>query len=752
MNVDDIIKDFPKGLLNWYPFKIDGSILQITDKPDGLTDLLKTISSSVTVMTLKDAAVLNNASGKKLDYIVAVNMIERALDPEKLLDTIASGLVIGGRLLLGADNRLGIKYFCGDRDPFTDRSFDGIENYRKISKTNLARSGGRNYSRFELTQMLDNAGFQNRHFLSVFPNLSMPQIICSENFLPNEELGVRIFPRYHHPDSVFLEEQYLYTDLIKNKLFHQMANSFLIECTKSGPLNKIDYVTVSMDRGKEHAMATVIQGEEVIKKALYPQGLKKLENIMHNAELLENRGLNLVKGMLSENAYISKYVQGEIAVNYLRRLARTDANAFYEKLDLFVDEILKSSNEIEPKDEWKHISGPIFNEGYIDLVPFNSFYVNGEFIFFDQEFCEHGYPAKAIIYRSIEIIFMGNFEQESLVKKKHLWNKYGLKKDLEVWVRLIFEFSWVLKNKTELTKYIDNYQIEPTLLDANRQRINHTDAEYRALFLDFLNDVKNKELILFGSGKYALRFLIQFKNQYKIYCIVDNDPTKWGSKIEGISIRTPDILKDLSTNEYKIVICVKSYMAICNQLRDMNIKTYGIYDPNASFKRQLKDASTKKHVDKGVKKKKYKIGYVAGVFDLFHVGHLNLLKKAKEQCEHLIVGVVSDEGVITYKKTTPYIPFDERLEIVQSCKYVDQAVQIPFKFSTTSHAYQMYRFDCQFSGSDYENNSAWLAAKAFLQKNGSDLVFFSYTEKTSSSMLKKAIKQALGHSDIIEGS
>ena len=742
MNVDDIIKDFPKGLLNWYPFKTNSSILQIIDKPDSLTDLLKTISSSVTVMDLDGVAALNSASGKKFDYIVAVNMIERALDPATLLDIITSGLAGDGRLLLGADNRLGLKYFCGDRDPFTHRSFDGIENYRRINKPDLIRSGGRNYSRFELAQMLDKVGLQESHFLSVFPNLSMPQIICSENFLPNEDLGIRIFPRYHHPDSVFLEEQFLYTDLIKNGLFHQMANSFLIECTKGEGLNKIDYVTVSMDRGKEHAMATVIQGEDVVKKPLYPQGLKKLENIMHNADLLEKRGLNLVKGKVFGNAYASKYVQGEIAMNYLRRLARTDADAFNEKLDMFVDEILKSSSPIEPKDNWKNISGPIFNEGFLDLVPLNCFYVNGRYIFFDQEFCEHGYPANAIIYRSIEIIFMGNFEQESLVKKSQLWNKYGLEKDIAAWRRLEIEFIRGLRNTTELRQYLDNYQIKTDIVNRNRRRVNYSDAEYRTRLVDFLRDAADKKLVLFGSGKYALRFLALNKGQYEIHCIVDNNPTKWGTRIEGIPVRNPDVLKDLSTSDFKIVVCVKRYMAIARQLLDMDIDTYGIYDPDVAYTRPLKYTNLEKPVEKKIKKK-YKIGYVAGVFDLFHVGHLNILKRAKEQCEHLIVGVVSDEGVITYKKTTPFIPFDERLEIVQSCRYVDQAVQIPFKFNLTTHAYEMYRFDCQFSGSDYENDPGWLAAKAFLQKNGSDMVFFPYTKKTSSSMLKKVITQSL---------
>lgn len=134
--------------------------------------------------------------------------------------------------------------------------------------------------------------------------------------------------------------------------------------------------------------------------------------------------------------------------------------------------------------------------------------------------------------------------------------------------------------------------------------------------------------------------------------------------------------------------------------------------------------------------KKYKIGYIAGVFDLFHIGHLNLLRNAKCECEYLIVGVLTDELVVHFKNKTPYIPEEERKEIVEAIKYVDKAVFVDKNNIDKMKAWELYHFGCLFSGDDYKNDSGWLRDKKRLIQVGSDIHFFEYTKTTSSTKIK----------------
>ena len=132
--------------------------------------------------------------------------------------------------------------------------------------------------------------------------------------------------------------------------------------------------------------------------------------------------------------------------------------------------------------------------------------------------------------------------------------------------------------------------------------------------------------------------------------------------------------------------------------------------------------------------KKYKIGYTQGVYDMFHIGHLNMINRAKEYCEYLIVGVNADTLVQSYKNKTPVINEKDRVQIVGNIKAVDQSI-----IATTLDKKQMMdklNFDVIFIGDDWKGNPRWEETEIELAKYDVDVLFLPYTSNISSSMLK----------------
>ncbi len=132
------------------------------------------------------------------------------------------------------------------------------------------------------------------------------------------------------------------------------------------------------------------------------------------------------------------------------------------------------------------------------------------------------------------------------------------------------------------------------------------------------------------------------------------------------------------------------------------------------------------------------IGYTTGVFDLFHVGHLNVLRKAKENCDYLVVGVTSDE-LVAYKNTKSVIPFQERIKIVEAIKYVDEVVA-----QTTMdkmEAWQTVKFNKMFVGSDWQGTDKWNKIEKDFNDIGVEVIYFPYTDGTSSTKLKEVLNK-----------
>lgn len=136
-------------------------------------------------------------------------------------------------------------------------------------------------------------------------------------------------------------------------------------------------------------------------------------------------------------------------------------------------------------------------------------------------------------------------------------------------------------------------------------------------------------------------------------------------------------------------------------------------------------------------------GYISGSFDLFHIGHLNLLRRASERCDHLIVGVLSDEAIAYAKHKQPVITLEDRIAIVAAIRYVDEVDVTTKELLHKVNAWEKYRFDAMFSGDDHASDG-WDREKDALAERGAELVFFPYTKNISTTSLKNELSQRDG--------
>ena len=132
-----------------------------------------------------------------------------------------------------------------------------------------------------------------------------------------------------------------------------------------------------------------------------------------------------------------------------------------------------------------------------------------------------------------------------------------------------------------------------------------------------------------------------------------------------------------------------------------------------------------------------KIGYLSGTFDLFHIGHLNLLRRAKQYCDYLVVGVHRDAS---HKGKEAFIPFDERVEIVKGVRYVDQVIQAE-KEDSDVYVKDIVHYDYLFVGSDYKGTERFNRYEAYFADKGVKIVYFPYTKETSSTQLREALRK-----------
>lgn len=249
-----------------------------------------------------------------------------------------------------------------------------------------------------------------------------------------------------------------------------------------------------------------------------------------------------------------------------------------------------------------------------------------------------------------------------------------------------------------------------------------------------------KRIVLFGTGKYFQNYMLCYGSlpEKRPLFAVDNASERIGGNVLGIEVKAPSALLTLAPDSFYVVICAADHNAIEKQLLELGITDYQYYCPvpvQSPVCYTLKDG---KLCEADTLKELYAVGYVPGVFDLFHVGHLNLLRNAKERCSYLIAGVLTDELVQYFKHRRPVISYAQRAAVVESVRYVDRVVPVDFSNTVKLDAWKRYHFDCHFSGNDHGTD--WLGDLKSLREVGSNMEFFEYTEATSTTSIRDRLE------------
>lgn len=489
------LTELRKGILSWYDFSADARVLEIGAAFGTLTGCLCRKCGHVTATDrslyrakaiaarYKNLDNLDIYAGdvaeiefpEAFDYIILIGLLERAgngstdLKPyADYLSSMKKWLKPGGKLLLAVENRFGLRYFCGEAEPHTRRAFDGINHYPRGTR-------GYSFSRKEIENVVNVAGFGYHRFYYPLPDYKLPQLIYTDAWLPGKNIGERLIPYYRSGDTLVASERELYGDIIENGVFPFFANSFLVECCVEkilGETERILYAAVSTDRGEERGFATVIRANGTVQKMpLYEKGRNSAREACRNILDLQAHGIPVVEHRLLPGDILElPFISWPTLSDYIKEVMRSDTGKFLYIMDRIYQNILMSSEQVpEEKNELPAVLGlcasgsypertedgnqtqdnqenllktperfgPIMKKAYMELIPLNCFYnpQTGDFLYFDQEFVRENYPAKYVLFRAINYIYGFFPDAERHYPRQRLLRKYEMEDTWEIYLK-----------------------------------------------------------------------------------------------------------------------------------------------------------------------------------------------------------------------------------------------------------------------------------------------------------------------------
>lgn len=508
-----------KNIINWYPWKENSKILEINANSGELTEELSCHADKVVAIEenkekykelqekcrdLQNTELIsdkleNVELNEKFDYILINSIKQEKQTLEKILDYANKYINESGILLILLDNKFGLATFnCKwedneDKDPNI-----------KMEKTSIE-------------QMLKKQGFENYKFYYPLPNYKTPNVIYTDNYMPNEESILRDLTLYNENTVVITDERNKYKEIINENinLFSMYANSFLIETSKMPITNEIKYVSFGNSRKEKYRMKTIMNNEQVYKEPVLEEGKEHLQTIKNNIIILNRLGINILD-TFDENKIYSKLIKNvqsfdkmliEMAKENGTESILESVQKFYKDLENKLEKSEQTANtvfekyNIEINEEAKR-KLHFIKDGIYDLIFQNAFLIDNEIHFYDQEWIEENIPIEFIMYRAI--YYLGNscsaIDTDELYKRMNIYPYKDIFEKLENILQYQIKDEKIWKIHAESFKTIRS--IHDTCIHYNNLR---GIAENEALQLK--EQLKNNEL-----EKERLRQALEEKN------------------------------------------------------------------------------------------------------------------------------------------------------------------------------------------------------------------------------------------------
>lgn len=541
---EGLLSKYKKNILNWYPFESESSVLELGGDFGDITEILtekckevvtiepelekakaieenKNIKSNIEIITdnIKELKIF-----KKFDYIVMIGINEKIekiygenIKLNEFIKKIEYLLKPTGKLLLAVDNKFGLRFFAGDTENVLNKKFCSLIGYNNEEKKIET------FTKNILQEILNNNGYKT-NFYYPLPDYKMVDVIFSDEHLPTYTSIDKYYPYHTKKSTVIFNEIDVFREILKSnkEMFSFFANSFLVEASKEDINYTFKYISFNNLRKDKYQLITKISEEYVEKDIANQEAIQHYDNIKNNIKLLKDSEIKTVdyidNGKIRSKYIEQKYLLNNILVNLMEN---NKIQEFYKIIDEYI-KLIEKNFYIE-----KNYSNTIFNKykididnqeliknlhfvknGLWDMTFKNCFFIDGEFLFFDQEWNKSNIPSEYILYRSL----LYTVSLRRFVDINELYNRYKLTKYLDIFKQLDDKIQEEIRDDETWKFYNQNNIID---IENTQQEIKNLKTRNNAMQCEIDNLQNENEHIKIEYKNY--KEYIHSRTSYKIY-------------------------------------------------------------------------------------------------------------------------------------------------------------------------------------------------------------------------------------------